>query len=180
MYKRGTTFFKNTDSAATKSIACAREPHFTVQEGFGRSKTLRGLSALAKVGAPAGRAIRGEELADVVIIEARDGYKVALDLAGTDPTMRNERVILADRMDGAPLDSPWAVSPRCGGRFAPGARRPHGFLHPPRTYAVRRAWLAFHAPLTPSRLRKKAITRASAFRVGPSGSSSRRCNVKTE
>ena len=59
---------------------------------------------LAKVGAPAGRAIRGEELADVVIIEARDGYKVALDLAGTDPTMRNERVILADRMDGAPLD----------------------------------------------------------------------------
>ncbi len=60
---------------------------------------------LAKVGAPAGKAIRGEELADVVIIEARDGYKVALDLAGTDPTMRNERVILADRMDGAPLDS---------------------------------------------------------------------------
>jgi hypothetical protein len=60
---------------------------------------------LSKVGAPAGKAIRGEELADVVIIEARDGYKIALDLAGTDPTMRNERVILADRMDGAPLDS---------------------------------------------------------------------------
>ncbi len=60
---------------------------------------------LTKVGAPAGKAIRGEELADVVIIEARDGYKIALDLAGTDPTMRNERVILADRMDGAPLDS---------------------------------------------------------------------------
>jgi hypothetical protein len=58
---------------------------------------------LSKVGAPAGKAIRGEELADVVIIEAR--YKIALDLAGTDPTMRNERVILADRMDGAPLDS---------------------------------------------------------------------------
>ena len=36
---------------------------------------------LSKVGAPAGKAIRGEELADVVIIEARDGYKIALDLA---------------------------------------------------------------------------------------------------
>lgn len=59
---------------------------------------------LAKVGAPSGKAIRGAELVDIVIVEARDGYKVALDLAGTDPTMRAEHVILADRMDGAPLD----------------------------------------------------------------------------
>ena len=60
---------------------------------------------LAKVGAPAGKAIRGPELADVVIVEARDGYKVALDLAGTDASMRTSRVILADRMDGSPLDA---------------------------------------------------------------------------
>jgi hypothetical protein len=59
---------------------------------------------LAKAGAPAGVAIRGAELLDVVIVEARDGYKVALDLAGTDATMRADRVILADRMDGSPLD----------------------------------------------------------------------------
>ena len=58
---------------------------------------------LAKIGAPAGKAIRGRELADVVIVEARDGYIVALGLAETDSTIRNERVILADRMDGAPL-----------------------------------------------------------------------------
>lgn len=61
---------------------------------------------LAKVNAPSGKAIRGQELVDVVIIEARDGYKVALDLAGTDPAMRaDHRVILADRMDGSPLDA---------------------------------------------------------------------------
>jgi hypothetical protein len=61
---------------------------------------------LGKVGAPAGKAIRGKELADVIVIEARDGYRVALDLAGTDPAMRaGERVILADRMDGTPLDA---------------------------------------------------------------------------
>jgi hypothetical protein len=61
---------------------------------------------LAKVGAPSGQGIRGGELADVVIIEARDGYKVALDLAGIDPAMRaDHRVILADRMDGSPLDA---------------------------------------------------------------------------
>ena len=58
---------------------------------------------LAKIGAPAGKAIHGKELADVVIVEARDGYIVALGLAETDSTIRNERVILADRMDGAPL-----------------------------------------------------------------------------
>ena len=60
---------------------------------------------LAKVGAPAGKAIHGVELADVVIVEARDGYKVALDLAGTDAAMRADRVILADRMDGSSLSA---------------------------------------------------------------------------
>ncbi len=59
---------------------------------------------LAKIGAPSGKAIRGQELVDVVLIEARDGYKVVLDLAGIDPTMRLERVILADRVDGSALD----------------------------------------------------------------------------
>ncbi len=58
---------------------------------------------LAKVGAPSGKAIRGAELVDVVIIEARDGYKVVLDLAGTDPMMRAQRIIVADRMDGVAL-----------------------------------------------------------------------------
>ncbi len=60
---------------------------------------------LAKVGAPAGKAIRGKELADVVVVEARDGYKVVLDLAGTDAATRADRVVLADRMDGSPLPS---------------------------------------------------------------------------
>jgi hypothetical protein len=58
---------------------------------------------LAKVGAPSGKAIHGKELADVVVIEARDGYKVVIDLAATDPSFRKERVVLADRMDGAVL-----------------------------------------------------------------------------
>jgi Oxidoreductase molybdopterin binding domain len=58
---------------------------------------------LARVGAPSGKAIHGKELVDVVLVEARDGYKVVIDLAATDPSFRKERVILADRMDGAPL-----------------------------------------------------------------------------
>ncbi|ACK50675.1 oxidoreductase molybdopterin binding [Methylocella silvestris BL2] len=58
---------------------------------------------LARVGAPSGKAIHGAEMTDVIIVEARDGYKIALDLAGTDATIRKDRVILADRMDGAPI-----------------------------------------------------------------------------
>ena len=58
---------------------------------------------LKAVGAPSGKALRGADLVDVVLIEARDGYKVAIDLADTDAATRHDRVILADRMDGAPL-----------------------------------------------------------------------------
>lgn len=58
---------------------------------------------LAKVGAPRGKDIRGPHMADVVLAEAKDGYKIALDLAGTDAATRSERVIVALAMDGAPL-----------------------------------------------------------------------------
>jgi hypothetical protein len=58
---------------------------------------------LAKIQAPRGKAIHGADLADVVLVQSNDGYKVALDLAGTDAVTRKDRVILADRMDGAPL-----------------------------------------------------------------------------
>ena len=68
-----------------------------VQCMFLRARCCR---VLAKVGAPAWQAIRGVELVDIVIVEARDGYKVALDLAGY-AAMRTDRVILADRVDGS-------------------------------------------------------------------------------
>jgi DMSO/TMAO reductase YedYZ molybdopterin-dependent catalytic subunit len=58
---------------------------------------------LARVGAPQGETLRGKALADVVLVAARDGYIVALALADTDAKMRKDQVILADRMNGAPL-----------------------------------------------------------------------------
>ncbi len=89
---------------------------------------------LAKVGVPQGKAIHGAELADVVIVEARDGYVVALDLAGTDAVTRTERVILADRMDGSPLDAekgPFQLVVE--GDLTPGPRRAHGLVDQGRT-----------------------------------------------
>ncbi len=61
------------------------------------------IDLLAKVGAPTGKAIHGPEMADVVLVKAEDGYQVAFGLAELDPGTRPNRIILADKADGAPL-----------------------------------------------------------------------------
>lgn len=61
------------------------------------------IDVLAKVGAPTGKAIHGPEMADVVLVKADDGYQVAFGLAELDPGTRPNRIILADKADGAPL-----------------------------------------------------------------------------
>ena len=62
------------------------------------------IDVLARAGAPTGQAIRGPEMADVVVITGQDGYRVALGLAEVDPGVRTDKVILADRVDGHPID----------------------------------------------------------------------------
>ena len=61
------------------------------------------IDVLAKVGTPTGKAIHGPEMASVVLVKAQDGYQVAFGLAELDPGTRANRVILADKADGAPL-----------------------------------------------------------------------------
>jgi hypothetical protein len=61
------------------------------------------IDVLAKVGTPTGKAIHGAEMADVVLVKAHDGYQVAFGLAELDPGTRPNRIILADKADGAPL-----------------------------------------------------------------------------
>lgn len=63
------------------------------------------LDVLKSVGAPTGRDLRGAALASVVLATAADGYQVAYGLAEADPGTRPNRIILADRADGAPLDA---------------------------------------------------------------------------
>jgi len=58
---------------------------------------------LQSVGAPVGKGLRGPALADLVLVGASDGYRVVLALAETDPGVRPEKILLADRADGAPL-----------------------------------------------------------------------------
>jgi hypothetical protein len=84
------------------------------------------LELLARVGAPIGKAVGGREMADVILVTAADGYQVALGLAEADPATRPNRIIVADRADGAPLaakDGPFKLVVEGDLRPARGARQ---------------------------------------------------------
>lgn len=84
-------------------------------DSHGKVQTYEGpllIDVLARAGAPTGKALRGPALADVILVTSSDGYQVAYGLAEADPGTRPNRIILADKADGAPLgatDGPYKV-----------------------------------------------------------------------
>jgi DMSO/TMAO reductase YedYZ molybdopterin-dependent catalytic subunit len=89
----------------TEQIAALPHVSLTVTVE-GKTNTYRGVplaELLSRVGAPAGKALRGAELRDVVLVSAKDGYAVALALAETDALFREDQILLADAVDGASL-----------------------------------------------------------------------------
>lgn len=104
--------------------AIARLPQITAQgEAHGRTLSCEGvaLHALLRAsGAMPAEPLRGAQLARVVVIGARDGYRAAFSLAELDPSLGNRQVVLTRRCDGAALpadDGPWRL-------IAPGEGRP--------------------------------------------------------
>ena len=94
--------------AVTLSAAdVAAMPHVTVTATHhGKTSTFEGVpldQIMTRVGAATGKAVHGSELATVVRVTAKDGYQVVFGLAETDPGTRADKIILADRADGAPL-----------------------------------------------------------------------------
>jgi hypothetical protein len=59
---------------------------------------------LAKYGVPLGKDLRGAALSYYVVAKGSDGYKAVYALAELDPSFHPGDVILADTMDGKPLD----------------------------------------------------------------------------
>jgi hypothetical protein len=77
-------------------------------------------TVLTMAGIQLGDSLRGPRMAEVLLISASDGYKVAFALAEVDPAFAVREVILADRRDGKPLDAregPFRI-------IAPGDKRP--------------------------------------------------------
>jgi hypothetical protein len=60
---------------------------------------------LIPLGAPLGKELRGIALASYVIASGSDGYEVLLALAEIDPEFHPGEVIVADTMNGKPLDA---------------------------------------------------------------------------
>jgi hypothetical protein len=60
---------------------------------------------LAKMGAPLGKELRGAALSGYLVATGSDGYVAVIALAEADPSFHSGEVIVADTMNGAPLDA---------------------------------------------------------------------------
>jgi hypothetical protein len=63
------------------------------------------IDLLKQVGAPVGKDVRGKSLAEYVVATGSDGYKAVLALAEVEPDFHPGDVLVADTMNGKPLDA---------------------------------------------------------------------------
>jgi hypothetical protein len=60
---------------------------------------------LEKGGVTLGDSLRGKRLSSCLLVEAADGYRVVIALPELDPGFTDRVILLADQVDGHPLDS---------------------------------------------------------------------------
>jgi hypothetical protein len=86
-------------------------PHKTIQvmnEHDKKQETYEGVplaDLLKQAGVPQGEAVRGPALALYVIAQGSDGYRALFSLAELDASFQDSNVIVADRLDGAPMNA---------------------------------------------------------------------------
>jgi hypothetical protein len=88
--------------------AFAKLPRQTVKvkDQKGNPVTYQGVllaEVLRSAGVTLGKDLRGPLLANFLLVEAADGYRVVFALPEVDPDMTDKVVLLADRKDGKPL-----------------------------------------------------------------------------
>jgi hypothetical protein len=116
----------NTDGHATTLTAAqiANAPHVTVDaRDHDAAAQFEGVplsTALSLGGIALGDTMRGPRMAEALVVEAADGYKVVFALAEVDPAFATREIIVADKRDGKPMDAkegPLRI-------VAPGDKRP--------------------------------------------------------
>jgi hypothetical protein len=91
------------DLMAMPHISVAfRNTHTNADESY---SGVRLADILTKVNAPLGKDLRGKALGDYIVATGSDGYKAVLALAEVDPEFHPGEVVVADQMDGKPLDA---------------------------------------------------------------------------
>jgi hypothetical protein len=90
--------------------ALAKLPRLSVKvkDHRGNPATYEGVAlgeVLRSAGVALGKDLRGPLLANCLLVEAADGYRVAFALPEVDPDLTDKVVLLADRKGGKPLDA---------------------------------------------------------------------------
>ena len=88
------------------SLEAARAVAVTVEDDSGQSSDYTGLpiaQLLESVGVALGKSVRGERLAEFVMVRAVDGYRALFSLAEIDPIFRERKVLLCFRKNGGLL-----------------------------------------------------------------------------
>jgi hypothetical protein len=84
-------------------------PHQAISvKDHGKSARFEGVPlglVLEKAGVPLGDSLRGKRLSDCLLVEAADGYRVVFALPELDPGFTDRVILLADKVDGHPLDT---------------------------------------------------------------------------
>ena len=77
------------------------------KDELGRESLFEGVmldEILRAAGVKFGKELRGKSLADYLLVETEDGYRVVFALPELDPTFRDTNIFLADSRDGKPLE----------------------------------------------------------------------------
>jgi hypothetical protein len=83
-------------------IATIHNPHENADETYSGVQLIE---LLKQVGAPVGKDVHGKALAEYVVTTGSDGYKAVLALAEIEPDFHPGDVLVADTMNGKPLDA---------------------------------------------------------------------------
>jgi hypothetical protein len=96
-------FLKPADlKAMPRTTVTVHNEHAKADETYAG---VRVADLLAKMGAPLGRELRGVALSSYLVASGSDGYEAVIALAEIDPAFHTGEVIVADTMNGAPLDA---------------------------------------------------------------------------
>ncbi|HEY6388797.1 MAG TPA: molybdopterin-dependent oxidoreductase [Candidatus Acidoferrum sp.] len=87
--------------AMPRTTVSVHNEHFKADETY---VGVRVADLLTKMGAPLGKDLRGAALSGYLVATGSDGYVAVITLAEADPTFHSGEVIVADTMNGQPLD----------------------------------------------------------------------------
>jgi hypothetical protein len=77
-------------------------PHTNSDESY---SGVRLSDLLMKLGAPLGQDLHGAALTSYLVATGADGYRAVFSLAEADPSFHSGEILVADTMNGAPLDA---------------------------------------------------------------------------